>query len=401
MSGLQQQQTAHTSAPPFTSTRGSVLQRACACGQHSGNGGECEACRRKRLNVQRQAAGQAPYDVAPPIVHEVLGTPGQPLDPAVRAFLEPRFGRDFSHVRVHTDSKAAASARAVNALAYTAGPHIAFGEGQYQPRVAAGQVLLAHELTHVIQQRNGSVRNPTKLDAQGDRQEQEANTTALGIMAHPDKSDTIPIAAETDLETVRRGWPLVVGIVAAVAAGAYGIWAYTCLNPLERPMYNETFGDPARMGGFRLWYYNQTHAPVSSNVWDAFGHCWIACASTQRCGSFTASFAGGGREFWREYIDSEPHDSYTQDTNNQRLGRGFGSSGQNCTIACRNAALPGGGMDLNAPQASFWTPARGDYAAPATPPVSVPTPAGTGVLDAGVPSSGPTDAGLPLPGGIP
>ncbi|GAB4205457.1 MAG: hypothetical protein OHK0022_31570 [Roseiflexaceae bacterium] len=89
---------------------------------------------------------------APPIVHEVLSTPGQPLDGQTRAAMEPRFGHDFSQVRVHTGSQAAESARAVNALAYTVGRNVVFAGGQYAPGTRTGQQLLAHELTHVVQQ---------------------------------------------------------------------------------------------------------------------------------------------------------------------------------------------------------------------------------------------------------
>ena len=89
---------------------------------------------------------------APPIVHEVLRSPGRPLDAATRAFFEPRFGVDFGATRVHTDSRAAASARAVDALAYTVGNDVVFDTGQYAPHLDSGKRLLAHELTHVVQQ---------------------------------------------------------------------------------------------------------------------------------------------------------------------------------------------------------------------------------------------------------
>jgi peptidoglycan hydrolase-like protein with peptidoglycan-binding domain len=79
--------------------------------------------------------------------------PGEPLDEPCRAFFEPRFGHDFTDVRVHTDGRAAGSARAVNALAYTSGRDVVFGAGQYEPHNAHGRRLLAHELTHVVQQR--------------------------------------------------------------------------------------------------------------------------------------------------------------------------------------------------------------------------------------------------------
>src|SRR3970040_1609549 len=99
--------------------------------------------------------------IVPPIVHEVLRSAGQPLDVATRALFEPRFGQDFSRVRVHTDAKAAQSARAVNALAYTVGNDVSFADNQYAPEKANGRTLIAHELTHVIQQSGaGSSRQP-------------------------------------------------------------------------------------------------------------------------------------------------------------------------------------------------------------------------------------------------
>lgn len=88
----------------------------------------------------------------PAIVHDVLRSPGQPLDATTRAFLEPRFGRDFSHVRIHSDEVAGRSAQEVNAQAYTVGKDIVFGSGRFAPETQKGRHLLSHELTHVIQQ---------------------------------------------------------------------------------------------------------------------------------------------------------------------------------------------------------------------------------------------------------
>ena len=103
-----------------------------------------------RLNSQRSAPRAAPAVL--PSVHEVLRSPGQPLDPATRAFMEPRFGQDLSRVRVHADAQAAGSARSVGAQAYTVGRDIVFGTGRYEPGMGKGLWLLAHELTHVVQQ---------------------------------------------------------------------------------------------------------------------------------------------------------------------------------------------------------------------------------------------------------
>ncbi|MCG2784879.1 MAG: DUF4157 domain-containing protein [Anaerolineae bacterium] len=130
-----------------------VLQRKCACGGNPGLSGECEACREKRLGTfQRSANGSAPRALVPPVVQDVLSSPGQPLDETTRTMMEPRFGHDFSKVRVHTDARATASARAVNALAYTVGNNVVFGSGQFAPNTYAGRKLIAHELTHTIQQ---------------------------------------------------------------------------------------------------------------------------------------------------------------------------------------------------------------------------------------------------------
>ena len=93
---------------------------------------------------------------APPIVRHVLTQPGAPLDASTRSFVEPRFGYDFSHVRVHTDSDAAQSASAIGARAYAVGDHVVFNAGHFSPHTASGRSILAHELTHVVQQGDSS-----------------------------------------------------------------------------------------------------------------------------------------------------------------------------------------------------------------------------------------------------
>jgi hypothetical protein len=90
--------------------------------------------------------------MAPPGVGHVLASPGVPLEPATRQKMEQRFGHDFSRVRVHSDDASAQSARLIDARAYTSGHHIVFGAGRFSPDTLAGQSLLAHELTHVVQQ---------------------------------------------------------------------------------------------------------------------------------------------------------------------------------------------------------------------------------------------------------
>ncbi|HZF73349.1 MAG TPA: DUF4157 domain-containing protein, partial [Gemmatimonadaceae bacterium] len=116
---------------------------------------KCAPCREEEEEkLERKAEGLNTNSstTAPPIVSEALDSSGHTLDPVTRLFMEERFGHDFGQVRLHTDAKAAESARAVDALAYTVGNRIAFGAHQYRPETTEGRQLLAHELAHVTQQ---------------------------------------------------------------------------------------------------------------------------------------------------------------------------------------------------------------------------------------------------------
>ena len=163
---------------------GPVLQRKCACGQHTEGGGGCQACSGKRL--QRSSLNRSATTEVPSIVHDVLRSNGQSLNATTRSFMEPGFGHDFSRVRVHTDARAAASAEAVNALAYTVGNNIVFNSGRYAPGTAEGDRLLAHELTHVIQQQatadNHSLQ-PLEISRTGDASEREADHMAAAVLS--------------------------------------------------------------------------------------------------------------------------------------------------------------------------------------------------------------------------
>jgi hypothetical protein len=112
------------------------------------------------LPLQRKPAGGAASGVSPGVESSIIsrGSGGQPLPDAVRDFFEPRFGQDFSDVRVHTGSKSARSARELDARAFTVGRNIVMGAGQYSPGTSDGRQLLAHELTHVIQQRSNTAQ---------------------------------------------------------------------------------------------------------------------------------------------------------------------------------------------------------------------------------------------------
>ena len=189
---------AYAAASPAASGQGALVQRKCACGGAPGPTGACAECRRKKKpglqaklrvsrpgdryereadqiadRVLRSETAPAPLPVtplvqregdtggaggdgamtAPPAVEAALSAPGRALDGGVRAFMEDRFGHDFSAVRVHTDGRAAASAASVEAQAFAVGRDVVFGAGAYRPETANGRRLIAHELVHTIQQR--------------------------------------------------------------------------------------------------------------------------------------------------------------------------------------------------------------------------------------------------------
>jgi hypothetical protein len=169
-----------------------ALQRACACGESAGVAGQCPACAvderlgvqpklGERLQTQRgtsgssvatRASGAAGATVATgasvpagasvatgasvaaraSAAAAAVSSGGQPLNRGARAFFEPRFGLDLSHVRLHTDANAARAATSIDARAFTLGNHIAFAAAEYQPDTAQGRRLIAHELTHTLQQ---------------------------------------------------------------------------------------------------------------------------------------------------------------------------------------------------------------------------------------------------------
>ena len=206
----QTQITAKTPSLQITPKTSLLLQRKCACGGSSGLTGSCSECEKKKLLgqplqtklrvnepgdeyeeeadrvaeqvmrmqapemrrakapsvplVQRRVNGiGAGAGAAPPIVHEVLSSPGQPFDAATRSFFEPRFGHDFGYVRVYTDDHAQRCAQSINARAFTLGRHIVLGVGHSFSGRSASRKLLAHELTHVLQQQEGHGATPSAL----------------------------------------------------------------------------------------------------------------------------------------------------------------------------------------------------------------------------------------------
>jgi hypothetical protein len=195
-------------APPIRTGAGPAIQR-CGCG------GTCAACRAKREGdvhrmarpgapsigtasastvqrcgcggkqeeIHRQARDGGGGDYADAVDMRPRGL-GRGLDPATRDFMEPRFGRDFGGVRLHTGPEAARSARGLDARAFTIGQDIYFGEGEYSPGTSDGRRLLAHELTHTVQQSGApeSPRTALRVSRPGDALEVEAERVAARVV---------------------------------------------------------------------------------------------------------------------------------------------------------------------------------------------------------------------------
>ncbi|MEO1208796.1 MAG: DUF4157 domain-containing protein [Cyanobacteria bacterium J06638_20] len=156
---------------------------------------------RTESSLHRQAAKGVEVGEVPKIVDAVLNSSGESLSSTTRHLMESRFQQDFSQVRVHTDAQAAESARAVNALAYTVGRDLVFASGQYNPTTQAGQALLAHELSHVVQQGNRTT-DTRALQIQPGRAmaEAEADRAAHQVMA----AQPLHLSSGTEAQLMRR-----------------------------------------------------------------------------------------------------------------------------------------------------------------------------------------------------
>src|ERR1700731_701346 len=157
------------------------------------------------LHLQK-TAGNATVSAAleeqePSLVKGVVGSGGgAPLDKDTRGFMESRLGADFSDVRVHTDAKASDSARSVQAYAYTVGSDVVFQSGKYEPESDSGKRMLAHELTHVVQQRSGPVAGTPaaggiQISHPSDRFEQAAESSADRVMSSAPATAQASVAA--------------------------------------------------------------------------------------------------------------------------------------------------------------------------------------------------------------
>ena len=254
------------------------LQRVCACGNNTTAGGECSECRKKRLGLQAKLKVNEPGDIyereadriadqlmttpahsavsseppliqrfagkatgqvaaAPASVDQALASPGRPLDPALRQDMEQRFGYGFSRVRVHSGTAAEQSARDVNARAYTVGHKMVFGAGQPALGSREGQKLLAHELTHVVQQSTASALPVVQRQAGG-------GAPAGGAPAGPAPAGGAP-ALSVKYNGCGRA-PYTQAVVEAAALAAYNrVASGNCVNSQE--LKNEILSEFANL----------------------------------------------------------------------------------------------------------------------------------------------------------
>ncbi len=250
-----------------------IMRKTCACGKPMGPDGECAECKRKRLGLQTKLRINTPGDryeqEADRVAAAVLQMPasagsvpaisplsspgvqreavsaetattighihnsgGQPLPDTTRRFFEDRFDRDFSSVRIHADDHAAASSRQIDAAAFTVGNHIAFGRGQFAPHTAVGQRLLAHELTHVVQQGASGTSSTIQRQSADDEE----------YLKPPSKDDSDAMMAEMacnigKLCSLRRNKPEVMTQERLERATKSCMPNYFGLNPCLLPQY--------------------------------------------------------------------------------------------------------------------------------------------------------------------
>ena len=165
--------------------------------------------RRRMKPMEHCPANRYQSTMIPPEVHEVLRSPGKPLDSATRVFLERRFGHSLSHVRIHTGDMAVQSAEEVRASAYTVGKHIVFGAGRYTPGTTFGLKLLAHEIAHTIQQGSKPHSKILISPPNGPLEEEADRSAALAVLPESSLNGPIPVTLHSSglLQGVRYAWP--------------------------------------------------------------------------------------------------------------------------------------------------------------------------------------------------
>jgi hypothetical protein len=227
----------------------------------------------------------------------VVEASGRPLPVALRGRMEHRLGHDFSHVRIHDDSSARASAAAVDATAYTVGNHVVFGSGEQVDLSANGEQLLAHELVHVMQQ--------------------ESDASASGPIAVAHSAD----AAEGEART----------IASATHGSAAGVARVTPSKSVLARFDIPLWDCPHRVATKALEQAKRSGLPgLHNGPADAYRHCWWSCQMVDECSWLSAYVAGTGHEV-TEYTPVESE----MDLNNNAAGRDCSGGSASCDACCR------------------------------------------------------------------
>lgn len=271
-----------------------VIRRQCACG------GTCPDCKGRKgeegeglLQPKREGGNAAGEATVPAVVHDVLRAPGAPLAPSARSFLEPRFGRDFGHVRVHTDGRAAESARAIGARAYTLGRDIVFGRGEYDPGSAAGRRLLAHELEHVRQQEEGGIPRIDRFAACGPAadcppreagEERAARTDPMGVHGISDPSGILianfAVGSGAIKPDLARN-PDFLRIQSQMRANAGFRWEILGFSDCDGTESTNTSLRTARANALRAALPTDLHAQITGTAGAPIGDCMQSNATAE------------------------------------------------------------------------------------------------------------------------
>ncbi|HEX5883367.1 MAG TPA: DUF4157 domain-containing protein, partial [Pyrinomonadaceae bacterium] len=198
------------------------LQRRCECGNHTVGGAECEECAAKKspFHSSNRHQWESPSNPG----WTIPQSDGQPIEPPLRHFMEARFKHDFSGVRVHTDAQANASAKSMGALAYTYGEDIFFDNSSFRPNTPQGLTLIAHELSHVVQQSRHPLplNEELRVEPETSSAEVEADRMALAVVT-PGPVVEQPSARSRGLNR-GAGWAVLGGVIGAVV-GLLGLLA--------------------------------------------------------------------------------------------------------------------------------------------------------------------------------
>jgi Domain of unknown function (DUF4157) len=216
--------------PTDEAQRALRVQRKCACGAGMDEPCSCDKKKKEQehpeVQIDRRAqpgTGGGGGD-ALSAVERVVRTPGSPLPDPVRSDMEQGFGRSFSRVRIHDDPRAAASAQAIGAHAFTVGNHIAFNRGQFQPATESGRLLLAHELAHTVQQSGASHAQAPRISQPGDRHEVQADHAATAAVSGdpmPVLSSGAPLISRNIIDDLESAGGAVVDTIGDAASDVY------------------------------------------------------------------------------------------------------------------------------------------------------------------------------------